>query len=84
MREHIISEIKRLAAENGDKAPGSQMFEQETGITRGKWRGKLWAKWADAVTEAGFDPNPVSSRLDPDVVAITNARRVGPNGRCSQ
>jgi len=45
MREHIINEIKRLAALNGGQAPGNQAFVSATGITETKWRGKYWARW---------------------------------------
>lgn len=27
------------------------------------WRGRYWARWGDAVTEAGFEPNPMNARL---------------------
>lgn len=53
MRGHIISEIQRLAAEAGGQAPGSQAFVKATGITETKWRGKYWARWGDALIEAG-------------------------------
>jgi hypothetical protein len=68
MKERILSEIKRLAEENGGKPPGQRVFEIETGITRGQWRGKLWIGWRDALAEAGFSPNSVSERLDPEQV----------------
>ncbi|MCT8328935.1 GIY-YIG nuclease family protein [Acidimangrovimonas sediminis] len=64
MKERILSEIRRLAAENGGKAPGQRFFEQETGIKRGQWRGKLWIAWSDAIAEAGLAPNEVTAELD--------------------
>ncbi len=68
MKNHILSEIKRIASENYGKAPGQRVFEKETGINRGQWRGKLWAAWSDAVAEAGLSPNSVTAKLDKDRV----------------
>lgn len=68
MREHILSEIRRLAAENDGKAPGQRLFEKETGIKRSQWRGKLWITWSDAIAEAGLSPNAVTAELDADRV----------------
>lgn len=68
MRDRIISEIKRLAAENGGKAPGKLLFQQETGITESVWYGKLWLRWNDAITEAGLTPNDKQARLSSELV----------------
>lgn len=56
-KEIILQEIRRLAAESGGTAPGQDQFETLTGISPGKWRGRLWLRWSDAVTEAGFTPS---------------------------
>lgn len=64
MREHIISEIQRLATLSGGQAPGSQAFVSATGITESKWRGKYWARWGDALVEAGFKPNTLTEKSD--------------------
>ena len=63
MQERIVSEIKRLVAETG-KVPGVKVFENETGILRREWTGKIWARWSDAVKEAGFEPNGLTKRAD--------------------
>ncbi len=68
MRDHIISEIRRLASENGGKAPGNQAFVSATGITETKWRGKFWARWGDALVEAGFAPNVWTGKSDAAVL----------------
>ncbi len=56
-KEHILAEIKRTAALNGGVALGLGRFFQETGIKESDWKGKLWARWGDAVKEAGLAPN---------------------------
>ena len=55
-REQILDEIKRVAAENDRMPPGKQRFATETGITESAWA-KYWARWGDALLEAGFSPN---------------------------
>ncbi len=56
-KEHIIDEIRRTAKENGGKPLGKTLFLKETGIRESDWCGKFWARWGEAVTEAGFEPN---------------------------
>jgi hypothetical protein len=68
MRDLVLREIRRLAASNDGKPPGQILFARETGIAEHQWRGKLWARWGDALTEAGYKPNKWTERLDPEVV----------------
>lgn len=63
MRDLILGEIRRLAAQNGGKPPGKGTFARATGITEGKWNGVIWARWSDALVEAGFAPNELQGRL---------------------
>lgn len=56
-KTQIINEIKRTAAANGGIPLGWRKFATETGIRDLDWKGKLWARWGDAVREAGFTPN---------------------------
>lgn len=44
------------------------MFAKETSIAEHQWRGRYWARWGDALTEAGFNPNDWTSKRDPDEV----------------
>jgi hypothetical protein len=56
-RKRIVREIKRLAERNGGVPPGQRLFELESGIKSSQWRGRYWARWGDAVREAGLEPN---------------------------
>ena len=55
-RSSLLDEIRQAAAENGGTAPSQLQFENSTGVSQGQWRGKLWARWSDAVAEAGLLP----------------------------
>jgi hypothetical protein len=63
-REHILAEIRRTTAENGGRPLGSRKFTLETGIRYADWYGKIWARWSDALTEAGFAPNQLQEAFD--------------------
>jgi len=54
-KQFIIGEIQRTAIDG--KALGQLQFTSETGIKRHEWHGKYWARWGDALSEAGFSPN---------------------------
>ncbi len=56
-KQHILEEIRRTAKENGDIPLGRQSFFTETGIKDSDWHGRYWARWGDAVREAGLEPN---------------------------
>ncbi|WP_066798601.1 GIY-YIG nuclease family protein [Sphingomonas soli] len=67
MRDQIVAEIKRIAAATG-KAPGRTLFERETGIRTSQWLGIYWARWGDAVREAGLTANDLQGRTDNDFI----------------
>ena len=67
-RAHIIAEIRRTAEANGGTPLGRSRFETETGIREHDWRGRYWARWSDAVAEAGLSPNAFQQRRDEDEV----------------
>ena len=69
MKDRILNELRRIAKAQGGKAPGHRQFESETGISQSDWYGKLWAKWSDAIHEAGLSPNQFQQRIpDHEVV----------------
>jgi hypothetical protein len=73
-KDHILAEIKRTAAENDGKPLGIDRFRSETGIKPSDWQGKLWARWAGALAEAGFEPNKLQGpRSDDDLLGCLAA-----------
>ncbi len=69
MRDRIIAEIRQLAAMDG-KPPGKQSFMRRTGIGEHQWSGVIWARWSDALVDAGFQANKLQLRFETtDVVA---------------
>ena len=67
-KRHILLEIARTAALNGGVTLGRERFFQETGIKESDWMGKFWARWSDAVKEAGGIPNRLNAPLDEAVL----------------
>ena len=65
---HILQEIKRTAKANDGAPLGRLRFFRETGIKESDWKGKFWARWNDAVKEAGLEPNQKTSSYDEDLL----------------
>jgi uncharacterized protein with von Willebrand factor type A (vWA) domain len=63
-REHILHEIRRTAESNGGVPLGRSRFLDETGIKESDWSGKIWARWSDAVKEAGYEPLKLQGEND--------------------
>ncbi len=63
-KQQILDEIKRTAAANDGVPLGMPRFFRETGINEGDWLGKYWARWNDAVREAGLAPNKMQEGYD--------------------
>jgi hypothetical protein len=59
-KAHLLAEIRRTAAENGGTPLGWRRFEAATGIMYHDWCGKHFARWGDAIREAGLEPNKLS------------------------
>ena len=52
--EEVLGKIACLARDAGGKPPGEATFTQVTGIQESAWSGRLWARWSDALAEAGL------------------------------
>lgn len=55
-REEILRLIRFHSAQL-DRAVSQDKFEELTGIKRHEWSGRIWARWNDALAEAGLAPN---------------------------
>lgn len=78
-RDYILAEIRRTAEANGGAALGRERFRAETGLRDGDWE-RYWARWSDAVKEAGFAPNTMQGRYaDEDLLRpfAAEVRRFG-------
>ena len=60
-KEYILHEIRRTAEENKGVPLGWRKFFRETGIRETDWLGKYWPRWSEALREAGFLPNQLTS-----------------------
>jgi hypothetical protein len=67
-KNHIISEIQKTAAANGGVPLGRRRFRAETGVRDTVWWGKHWARWGDALKEAGFAPNTLQRAYDEELL----------------
>jgi hypothetical protein len=63
-KQHILDEIIRTAKTNGGLPLGKGRFFTETGIRESDWFGKYWARWGDALLEAGLNPNKLQESYD--------------------
>jgi Meiotically up-regulated gene 113 len=63
MRAKIVKEIRRIGERTG-VVPGAGTFFRETGIPEKEWKGVFWARWGDALVEAGFRANELQKKYD--------------------
>jgi hypothetical protein len=55
-KEYILNEIRKSAEDNGGLPLGVDRFAKETNIKPHDWQ-KYWARFGDAIKEAGFESN---------------------------
>jgi hypothetical protein len=75
-KDQIIKEIQRTAEANGGMPLGRERFLQETGIKESDWSGKFWAKWSDAVLEAGHSPNQMQKSFSDELLLASYAQLI--------
>ncbi len=63
-KSEILEHIRDLSRRNSGVPPGQREFAKSTGIGSSAWRGKYWARWSDAVVEAGFEPQKPKPRFE--------------------
>jgi len=59
-KSYILDEIRRTASVNAGSPLGWRRFVVETGIKQSDWFAIYWARWSDALREAGFEPNQLT------------------------
>jgi hypothetical protein len=62
-REEILSEIRKFVAANDGEVPGERTFAAASSIRPSAWKGRYWARWTDAVREAGHDPKEMTQKI---------------------
>jgi hypothetical protein len=62
-KDEILQAVRHIAAENGGTPPGKTQFARLTGVKEWEWSGKYWAKWSDALKDAGLSPNEMNAPL---------------------
>jgi len=73
-KQQTLDEIRRTAAANGGAPLGTQRFLAETGIKQTDWIGRYWARWGDAVREAGLTPNQMNGAYDESFILENYAK----------
>jgi len=67
-KTEIVDEIRRTASQHGGRALGWRKFLSETGIREADWLGVHWARWSDAVREAGLEPNKLNEAIPDEIL----------------
>lgn len=66
-KDEILSQIRKIANSEG-AVPGRERFEKMTGIKRHEWYGRYWARWGDALEEAGLSANSLQASFQKDTI----------------
>jgi hypothetical protein len=68
-KDAILQAIREAARETPNEPLGRGRFEKATGIKESDWRGRYWARWDDALEEAGLTRN-VLDEAYPDEILL--------------
>jgi hypothetical protein len=80
-KEFILSKIRELSYDSTGKSIGLKKFCKASGISRAQVCGKYWAKWSDAVSEAGLKPNQMPQPLSTDTLCLKMAELITELGK---
>jgi hypothetical protein len=67
-KQFILGEIRRTADLNSGKPLGQRAFLTATGIAVHEWLGVHWARWGDALLDAGFEPLEWTGAVDEEKI----------------
>lgn len=67
-KEEILSAIRQIAEKNAGQPPGHLRFERETGVSQADWYRVHWARWSEALEEAGLRPNEPQRSYDKELL----------------
>lgn len=79
-KDDILKEIKRTAKENGGRPLGVKAFRRATDISP-FYISKHWAKFSDALEEAGFSPNKPWTRFPDELLIKKTIEKIRKYGR---
>jgi len=80
-KEFILDEIRKQAQLNGNNSISLKQFCKASGIKTNQICGKYWAKWNDAVSEAGLLPNRMPVSPSRDFLCLKMAEFINELGR---
>jgi hypothetical protein len=67
-KQEVIAAIRRLTDENGGVPVGLRRFVSETGTRQHEVIGKYWARWGDALEEAGYSANEWNPPIEEEML----------------
>lgn len=79
-KDDILKEIRKTAKENNGKPLGQKAFKRVTGITPFDCS-RYWAKFSDAIQEAGFLPNEPWTRYPDELLIKKTIEKIRKYGR---
>ena len=79
-KEDILEEIRKTAKGNGGKPLGQKAFKRITGITPFDCS-RYWARFSDAIKEAGFSPNKPWTRYPDELLIKKTIEKIRKYGR---
>lgn len=79
-REDVLDALRAYADEHG-VVPGRKTFLAHSGFPRGVFEGRFWARFGDAVREAGLEPQTSPDRIDEEAAVAAYAQLTRELGR---